>query len=393
MATSRPPAANSNRAYRRVVVKVGTNLLTGGTGRLDTRVMSRLVTQMARLYDEGRELLLVSSGAVAAGRQAIGLDRERAPSDAESRTARWEVPYRQALAAMGQGRLMHLYQQLFARRGIPVGQALVTHRDIADRLGYLNIRNTLLTLLSFRAVPVLNENDVVAVEELEGEVIGDNDTLSGLVSNMVDADLLVMLGDVEGLYTADPGVDPEARLIPRVERADVVAADTRTRGNGIGRGGMAAKLKAADLATASGCTVVIAGGRVRNVLPRIMAGEAVGTWFPPAASRPESRQRWILSAASARSALEVDTGAVRALRQQNRSLLPAGVRTVQGSFQRGEVVLILGPQGDRVAAGIANYNAADVRRIIGMRSDSIGATLGYQYGAEVVHRNNMVVLQ
>ena len=294
---------------------------------------------------------------------------------------------------MGQGRLMHLYQQLFGRRGIPVAQALVTHRDIADRLGYLNIRNTLLTLLSFRAVPVLNENDVVAVEELEGEVIGDNDTLSGLVSNMVDADLLVMLGDVEGLYTADPGADPEARLIPRVERADAVEADTRTRGNGMGRGGMAAKLKAADLATASGCTVVIAGGRVRNVLPRIMAGEAVGTWFPPAASRPESRQRWILSAASARSVLEVDTGAVRALRQQNRSLLPAGVRTVQGSFQRGEVVLILGPQGDRVAAGIANYNAADVRRIIGLRSDSIGATLGYQYGAEVVHRNNMVVLQ
>lgn len=393
MASSRPPAAHGKRAYRRVVVKVGTNLLTGGTGRLDTRVMSRLVTQMARLYDEGCELLLVSSGAVAAGRQAIGLEREKAPSDAESRTARWEVPYRQALAAMGQGRLMHLYQQLFARRGIPVAQALVTHRDIADRLGYLNIRNTLLTLLSFRAVPVLNENDVVAVEELEGEVIGDNDTLSGLVSNMVDADLLVMLGDVEGLYTADPGANPAARLIRRVERADAVEVDTRTRGNGMGRGGMAAKLKAADLATASGCTVVIAGGRVRNVLPRIVAGEAVGTWFPPAASRPESRQRWILSAASARSALEVDTGAVRALRQQNRSLLPAGVRTVQGSFQRGEVVLILGPQGDRVAAGIANYNAADIRRIIGLRSDSIGATLGYQYGAEVVHRNNMVVLQ
>ena len=393
MASSRPPAAHGERAYRRIVVKLGTNLLTGGTGRLDTRVMSRLVSQMARLYDAGCELLLVSSGAVAAGRQAIGLERDRAPSDAESRTARWEVPYRQALAAMGQGRLMHLYQQLFARRGIPVAQALVTHRDIADRLGYLNIRNTLLTLLAFRAVPVLNENDVVAVEELEGEVIGDNDTLSGLVSNMVDADLLVMLGDVEGLYTADPGVHPDARLIRRVERADAVEADTRTRGNGIGRGGMAAKLKAADLATASGCTVVIAGGRVRNVLPRIVAGEAVGTWFPPAAGRPESRRRWILSAASARSVLEVDTGAVRALRRQNRSLLPAGVRTVQGSFQRGEVVLILGPQGDRVAAGIANYNAADVRRIIGLRSDSIGATLGYQYGAEVVHRNNMVVLQ
>ena len=230
MAPSRPPAANGERAYRRVVVKVGTNLLTGGTGRLDTRVMSRLVTQMARLYDEGCELLLVSSGAVAAGRQAIGVERERAPSAAESRTARWEVPYRQALAAMGQGRLMHLYQQLFGRRGIPVAQALVTHRDIADRLGYLNIRNTLLTLLSFRAVPVLNENDVVAVEELEGEVIGDNDTLSGLVSNMVDADLLVMLGDVEGLYTADPGADPEARLIPRVDRVDAVEVDTRTRG-------------------------------------------------------------------------------------------------------------------------------------------------------------------
>ena len=385
--------AEQQSLHRRIVVKAGTSLLTGGTGRLDTGAIASLVEQIAGLHCTGVEVLLVTSGAVAAGRETLerkGLGAQGAP--AGSAPWSWELPYRQLLAAVGQSRLMYIYEQLFEQRDITVAQALVTRRDIADRVGYLNIRNTLLALLALGVVPILNENDVVEVEELEGEVIGDNDTLSALVANIVDADLLVMLGDTAGLYTADPHLDPEARLIPRVERIDDVITQAGPGATGLGRGGMAAKLTAARLATTSGATTVIADGREANVLPRLAGGEPLGTWFPPAATRLESRQRWMLSAVSRNGAVVVDGGAVRALRDENRSLLPAGVRGVQGSFLRGDVVPILGPQGERVAAGIANYGAEDTRRIMGLRSDRIGGILGYQYGAEVVHRSNLVML-
>jgi glutamate 5-kinase len=396
------------------VVKAGTNLLTGGTGRLEREAMASLVAQIAGLREDAAEVLLVTSGAVAAGREvlsqhdqeskgngALALLRSKTapprPFDSALRQAQsapwsWELPFRQVLAAVGQSRLMNLYEQLFAQHGLAVAQALVTRRDIADRVGYLNIRNTLLALLSLGVVPILNENDVVEVEELQGESIGDNDLLSALVANMVDANLLVMLGDVAGLYTADPRTNPGAHLIPRVERLDEVEVEAGASRSGVGRGGMVTKLEAARLATASGVTAVIADGRERDVLPRLVAGEALGTWFTPTATRLESRQRWMLSAISPGGALVVDGGAVRALRSQKRSLLPAGVREVRGEFQRGEVLPVLGPEGQQVAAGIVNYSAGEVRRIMGLRSDRIGAALGYQYGAEVVHRNNMVVV-
>lgn len=388
------PERPQTSRYRRVVVKAGTNLLTGGAGRLDPHVMASLAEQVASLRGQGVDVLLVTSGAVAAGREVLarggGTPTGKAPGSA---AWSWELPHRQVLAAVGQSRLMYLYEQLFAERGVSVAQALVTRRDIADRVGYLNIRNTLLALLELKVVPILNENDVVEVEELEGEVIGDNDTLSALVANIVDADLLVMLGDIAGLYTADPHTHSDARLISRVSRIDQLAAEAGASWNGAGRGGMVAKLAAARLATASGVETVIADGKELDVLNRITEGEPLGTWFPPTTTRLESRQRWMLSVVSSHgTAIEVDGGAVSALRAHNRSLLPAGVRGVQGSFLRGDVVPIVGPQGERVAAGIANYGAEDTRRIMGVRSDNIGSVLGYEFGAEVVHRSNMVMV-
>jgi len=367
--------------YRRLVVKAGTNLLTGGTDRLDLETVAGLVAQLARLRQMGAQVLLVTSGAVAVGRAILGKEARRG-----------NVPFRQVLAAVGQGRLMHVYDQLFGWYGIPVAQALLTRRDVRDRLGYLNIRNTLLSLLSLGVLPIVNENDVVAVEELEGEVFGDNDTLAALVAGLVDADLLVLLTDTGGLYTADPHEDPNARLIPRVEAITpevlALAGDSHSERS---RGGMRAKVEAARVATASGTAVVIASGRERDAVVRLACGEALGTFFTPATTHLESRKRWMLSAPSA-GRVRVDAGAVRALREQGRSLLPVGVVGVEGSFQRGDIVTVVGPAGEPIARGIANYGAEDLRRIQGRRSAEIPALLGHHYGDEVIHRNNLVLL-
>jgi glutamate 5-kinase len=367
--------------YKRIVVKAGTSVLTGGTERLDLEVMASLVGQMARLHSAGAELILVTSGAIASGRHALGVSVERKG-----------IPFRQVLAAVGQGRLMHTYEQLFQWYDIAIAQALLTRNDLSDRLGYLNVRNTLLALLELGVVPVVNENDVVAVEEI-GEVFGDNDRLSALVANLVDADLLVILTDTEGLYTADPRLDPKATLIRRVERIDAsIEALAGRHRNPFSRGGMPTKLEAARLATASGVAVVICYGREKDVIVRLACGEEIGTFFTPSASKMESRKRWMLSGLSTRGEILVDGGAARALREQNRSLLPAGVRDVRGDFQRGDAVYIVDPQGERVACGITNYSSGDIARIKGCRSDRILGILGYHYGEEVVHRNNLVLL-
>jgi glutamate 5-kinase len=288
---------------------------------------------------------------------------------------------------------MHAYEQLFNARDIVVAQALLSRRDLSDRLGYLNIRNTLLGLLDNRVIPIVNENDVVAVDELTGEAFGDNDTLSAMVANLVDADLLVMLGELQGLFTADPKIDPEARLVSTVERLNKeVEMMGGPSWDGTGRGGMATKLYAARLATASGVDTVIAGGREPDVLARLVEGEAVGTSFPATSTKMESRKRWMLSGLSTKGRIVVDSGAVNAVARQNRSLLPAGVIDVLGSFDRGDIVSILEPVRAQVAYGIANYPSDELVRIKGLRSDRISDVLGHQYGDEVVHRNNMVVL-
>lgn len=391
--------ASDGEKYKRIVVKLGTNLLTAGSDRLDLVVMSTLVGQVARLHQQGRDVLLVTSGAIAAGRQELGI------SDGMR-----DIPCRQAMAAVGQTALMQSYEQLFEWHGIKVAQALLTRTDLADRLGYLNARRTLLTLLGLRVLPIINENDVVAVEELGGASFGDNDNLSGLVTNLVDADLLVLLSDVEGLYTADPDRDKDARLIPRVERIDRSIEKLAGGAKGRGLGGMKTKLEAAKLAAASGASAVIAGGFEKDVILRVVAGDEVGTIFLPTASKMESRKRWILSGLATRGSIVVDAGAVKALVEQNRSLLPAGVKEVEGKFQRGDAVNIIaeapksqekttkgrkkaeaGAEYERIGCGITNYSSEELAAIKGARSDRIEELLGYAYGEEVVHRNDLVI--
>ncbi|MFQ6020097.1 MAG: glutamate 5-kinase [Dehalococcoidia bacterium] len=376
--------ADDGLSYRRLVAKFGTNVLTAGGDRLDMEVMSALVGQAAGLHKLGADVIVVSSGANAAGRHRLGVAKEKERKD---------IPFRQVLASVGQSHLMQAYDELFAGHDIVIAQTLLSRRDLADRQGYLNARNTLLALLDLRAVPIVNENDVVAVDEIEGARIGDNDNLSALVANLVDADLLVLLTDTPGLYSGDPRLDPDAHLIPRVERIDgeieALAGHTTSRG---GVGGMATKVQAAKLATAGGTAVAIADGHQDDVLLRLARGEEVGTLFTTAVDRLESRKRWMLAGLSLKGSIVVDAGAARALRQDKRSLLAAGVREVQGSFARGDSVAIVDGDGRRIACGIANYSAPDVARIHGLRSDRIEGTLGYQYGGEVVHRDNLVLL-
>jgi glutamate 5-kinase len=367
--------------YQRMVVKIGTNVLTAGTDRLDLEVMSSLVGQVARLHRQERDVLIVSSGAIACGRHRLGTTKERK-----------DIPFRQVLASVGQTYLMQAYDELFAWHDIVVAQTLLTKRDLADRQGYLNARNTLLALLEARAVPIVNENDVVAVEEIEGVKIGDNDNLSALVANLVDADLLVLLTDQAGLFTTDPRLHPDARLIQRVERIDEEIGQLAGESGERGVGGMTTKIQAARLATAGGTHVVIADGREKSILVRLAEGEALGTLFPATVHRMESRKRWMLTGLSLKGSIFVDAGAARALRQENRSLLPAGVRRVEGPFERGDAIAICDGEGQRIACGIASYGSSDIETIQGIRSERIEEVLGHQYGAEVVHRDNLVLL-
>tara|TARA_B100000809_G_scaffold265350_1_gene323893 strand:- start:9608 stop:10747 length:1140 start_codon:yes stop_codon:yes gene_type:complete len=371
-----------NYKYRRIIVKAGTNILTGGRDELDDSFIDNLVSQIADLSSSGREMLLVSSGAVAAGR---GVMRNLSKSSV--------LPDRQVLAAVGQGRLMHLYEQAFATHGIPTAQALLSRRDVNDRLGYLNLRNTLLSLLNNGVVPVINENDVVAVEELEGEVFGDNDTLSALVANLIDADLLVILGSVKGMYTKDPNIFTDAELISVVEKIDDKLDEYAGPPSDLrGRGGMVTKIEAARLATASGVDVVIADGTTDSVVFRLSNGEKIGTLFKTSVSKLESRKRWMLSGVSNKGNIKIDKGAVSALRASKTSLLPAGVLSCFGRFERGDIVYIKDEHENNIAAGISNYGSSDLLQIQSLKSDLIERVLGHYYGDEVIHRDNMVML-
>ena len=374
--------SKENYKYQRIIVKAGTNILTGGRDDLDDSFIDNLVSQISDLSSSGREMLLVSSGAVAAGR---GVMRNLSKSSV--------LPDRQVLAAVGQGRLMHLYEQAFATHGIPTAQALLSRRDVNDRLGYLNLRNTLLSLLDNGVVPVINENDVVAVEELEGEVFGDNDTLSALVANLIDADLLVILGSVEGMYTKDPNIFTDAELISVVEKMDDKLNEYAGPSSDLrGRGGMVTKIEAARLATASGVDVVIANGTTDSVVFRLSNGERIGTLFKTSVSKLESRKRWMLSGVSNKGNIKVDKGAVSALKSSKTSLLPAGVLSCFGGFERGDIVYIKDEHENNIAAGISNYGSSDLLQIQSLKSDRIEQVLGYYYGDEVIHRDNMVML-
>ncbi len=390
---SQQSAANSSErgAPERVVVKFGTNLLTGGKDALDEDVVAGLVAQVAEVSARGVEVVVVTSGAVAAGREAL------------ARTPRKEllnpktVAYRQTLAALGQAQIMRLYERLFGAHGLVVAQALLSRADLEPRAGlesrgYMNARSTLLSLLQVGAVPVVNENDVVATDELEGQTYGDNDRLSAMVASVVGADLLVLLGDMEGLFTADPHIDPEALVIPVV---DEITSDIERAAGGPsdrrGRGGMASKLAAARLATASGTTVVIASGRTRRAIVRIYDGEPIGTRFTAKqGKKADSRKRRILSAVmDLKAGVTVNDGAAKALTADGASLLAVGIVAVDGEFDRGDRIGIRGPDGKLLFTGVTNYSAADVAAIKGRPSKDIAKVLGHDHGPEVVHRNNM----
>ena len=374
--------SNRSRPYSRVVVKAGTALITRGSDELDIAIMADLVAQVAQLRQSGCQMMLVSSGAVAAGRHAIGRSNGRS-----------SLNMRQLLAAIGQSRVMSAYERLFGQHGIHVAQALLTGRDIDDREGYLNIRNTLLGLIEIGVVPIINENDVVAVDELSGEVFGDNDMLSAMVANIVDADLLIMLGRVDGLFTADPNLDAAAQPIPVVTSfTEEIESLGGPSADGRGRGGMTTKLEAAKLATASGVDTIVASGRQPDIIQRLVRGESVGTFFPTSATRMESRKRYLLSQMRDSDAVVVDSGAARALLQRNSSLLSAGVVDSLGDFDRGDVVMVLDTERHQIACGITNYSSRDITHIRRLRSDRIEPTLGHYFGDEVLHRDNIVLL-
>jgi glutamate 5-kinase len=364
------------------VVKLGTSLLTAGKDQLDESVIAGLADQVAELHRQGRDLVVVSSGAIAAGRDRLGLTRKVGG-----------IPLKQVLASAGQHRLMDVYDRLFSRHDIKIAQALLSRADLSERASYLNARNTLLALLDLRVLGIVNENDVTAVDEIEAACFGDNDNLSAMVANLVDADLLLLLTDTGGLYTADPRRNSDVNLVTEVKKIDKSIENLAAGSTGkLGTGGMITKLEAARLATSHGTTVVIADGREPDIILRLAAAEKLGTTFLPAAGRRESRERWMLSGLSVRGKLKVDEGAATALRQHKRSLLAAGIKGTSGKFERGDVVGIYDPAGIRLGYGITNYSAADINVIKGAHSKRIAALLGCDYGSEVVHRNNLTVL-
>ncbi|HTY81455.1 MAG TPA: glutamate 5-kinase [Dehalococcoidales bacterium] len=377
-------AKNTNLAYKRIVVKLGTRLLTGGSKQhLDMEVLAGIAAQIAALHEKGAQIVMVSSGAVAAGRHKLGIEG----------TVKG-IPFKQVLASVGQSSLMNTYEKLFDEHHIIVAQALLTKSDIADRAGYLNARNTLIALMELGVICIVNENDVVSADEIKENKFGENDILSAMVANLIDADLLMILGDTGGLYTADPKSDPEAKLVPLVKRIDASVkslADKTT--SGVGTGGMVTKIEAARLATNSGVHVAIAAGKEPGIILKLASGGKSGTHFLPTKSHMESRSRWMISGLCTRGKLIVDAGAAGALKKQNRSLLAAGILEAEGKFNRGDIVAVYDTDGTQIGCGIVNYSAADIGIIKGARSEKIGELLSTDYGPEVVHRNNLALLE
>lgn len=366
--------------YRRIVIKLGTSTLTAGSNQLSLPRMVDLARQMARLHADGCDVILVTSGAIAVGRARLAFPQ--LPKD---------IPAKQMLAAVGQPRLMAIYERLFDLYGLTVAQVLLTRADLSDRRRYLNSRNTLDALLSQRVIPIFNENDTVATEEIR---VGDNDNLSALAANLAEADLLALLTDQPGLFTADPRSSPDAELVHEVTEAEIPESLWNAAGgsaSGLGTGGMVTKLQAADLARRAGATVVIASGSEPDILLRLAENEQVGTRFLPSASCLEGRKRFILAGRRAPGLLVVDDGAALALRRGS-SLLPVGVVSAAGRFQRGDTVRVASADGRELARGLVNYGSDDLARICGVQSDQIEAVLGVFYGDEVIHRSNMVLL-
>lgn len=363
---------------RRVVIKIGSALLTQDGHGLNVEGIREWATQIAGLRQQKIDVVLVTSGAVAAGMQRLG--HTRRPH------ALHEL---QAMAAVGQMGLVQAYETAFQRHGLHTAQVLVTHDDLANRNRYLNARSTLSTLLGLGVVPVINENDTVATEEIR---FGDNDTLAALVANLVEADLLLILTDQAGLYERDPRQDATAKLVHEGEAGDAQLLEMAGGSGSLGRGGMRTKLLAAERAANAGAATVIVSGREKNIVPRVLAGEPLGTHLRPATGRLVARKQWLAAQSRVTGKLVLDAGAVRVLRDSGKSLLPVGVHAVEGSFTRGEIVACCDQHGHEIARGLVNYGAEDARRIAGKPSDQIESILGYVDEPELIHRDNMVLL-
>ncbi|MBB3231885.1 glutamate 5-kinase [Halomonas stenophila] len=376
--SERVPGREALKAMRRVVVKIGSALLTNDGRGLDEAAIGGWVDQIAALHRRGVEVVLVSSGAVAAGMVRLGWQVR--PS---------AVHALQAAAAVGQNGLTECYEGHFARHGLITAQVLLTHDDLSNRKRYLNARSALRTLVDMRVVPVVNENDTVVTDEIR---FGDNDTLGALVANLLEADALVILTDQEGLFDADPRHDPHARLIAEGRADDARLAAVAGGGGALGRGGMATKVRAARLAARSGAVTVIASGRQSAVLQRLADGERLGTLLTPERAPMAARKRWLAGQLQVRGSLTLDAGAVKVLRGSGSSLLPVGVKALSGDFVRGDMVLCVDEQGQRVAKGLVNYGADEAQRLLGQPSHRIEAILGYMEAPELIHRDNLVVL-
>ena len=365
-------------SINRVTIKVGSSLLLKEDHGPELTFIEELVRDISVLSERGMEIVLVSSGAIGMGRRELGT---RKNFDA--------IPSKQALASVGQTHLMNLYCQFFQQYHISVGQVLLSAADLSSRSSYLNARNTLLTLLRLKIIPVVNENDTVAVEEIK---FGDNDTLSALVAGLVDADLLVILSDIKGVYSEDPRRNPKAKLIRKVsyisEEMEEAAQSTSVEGR---IGGMQTKIKAAKIATRSGIPVIV-GGKDRDFLPQLFAGKEVGTLFLPQQNRLTSRKRWIAYGHFLKGKIVVDKGAKRALLQERRSLLPSGVIEVKRKFEVGDSVSLLDEDNREFARGITYYSSQELEKIKGIKSHLIKSRLGYKYYDEVIHRDNLVIL-
>ncbi len=367
------------QSARRLVVKVGSSLVTNGGQGLDRTALAQWAGQIAALARSGKEVLLVSSGAVAEGMQRLGWTKRPKA-----------VHELQAAAAVGQMGLVQAYETCFREFGLRTAQVLLTHEDLADRRRYLNARSTLRTLLSLGTIPIINENDTVATEEIR---FGDNDTLGALVTNLVEADALIILTDQPGLFTADPRKDPTATLVQRARAGDPALENMAGgAGSDIGSGGMLTKILAAKRAARSGAHTVIASGREPDVLGRLAAGQSIGTQLIAETPTLAARKQWLADHLQVRGRLMLDTGAAAALAAGGRSLLPVGVHDLEGTFERGEVVSCIAPDGREIARGLVNYNANETRRILRSPTAEISTRLGYEDDPELIHRDNLVLL-
>ena len=364
---------------KRVVVKIGSSLLTMGGQGLDKQAINAWVAQMADLSHRSIDVVLVSSGSVAEGMCRLGL-KVRPKTLHEL----------QAAASVGQMGLVRVFDDNFQQHGLHAAQVLLTHDDLSDRQRYLNARSTLLTLLKFRAIPVINENDTVATEEIR---FGDNDTLAALVANLIEAELLIILTDQDGLYTGDHGIYPDAQLISEIsvndDGLDKMAGDSRS---GLGKGGMSTKVRAARLASRSGAATVIAPGSAVNVITDVISGVNIGTYFLPDIEPIAARKRWLAGQLQVRGKLILDSGAVKMLKSNGKSLLAVGVKSVSGQFERGELVSCFDESGLEIARGLVNYGEADAQLLAGKSSSEFESILGYADDSELIHRDNMVLI-